>query len=153
GEQIPSLIVFSHLEEPLPRVQGRDRCPHGFKAAHTFLQVCSSPDISWLRGYWLSRAHKRRTPEKARMYKGKCQGTISTALGVLLFSSAAFAAPAVENAVSIKAANTLPVVRSAETIAVKLADLRRLAAGLEASRTVVVDGAGHMIDSQLTRAE
>ena len=72
GERIPSLIVFSHLEEPLPRVQGRDRCPHGYKAAHTFLHVCSSPDISWLRGYWLSRAAKRRTPEK-RACQGKRQ--------------------------------------------------------------------------------
>ena len=84
-----------------------------------------------------------------RMYKGK----VLAAFGLLLFSSAAFAEPAVENAVSIKAANTLPVVRSSETIAVKLADLRRLAAGLEASRTVVVDGSGHLIDSQLTRSD
>src|SRR5581483_10310792 len=77
----------------------------------------------------------------------------STALGLLLFSTAASAAPAVENAVSIKAANTLPVVRSSQTIVVKLVDLRRLAAGLEASRTVVVDGSGHLIDSQLTRSD
>jgi hypothetical protein len=96
-----------------------------------------------------AQAADTREARMCRMYKGK----VLAAFGLLLFSSAAFAEPAVENAVSIKAANTLPVVRSSETIAVKVADLRRLAAGLEASRTVVVDGSGHLIDSQLTRSD
>ena len=97
----------------------------------------------------MSRVAKRRTPEKMRMYTGK----FAAVLALMFFSSAAFSAPAVENAVSIKVSNALPVVRSSETIVVKLADLRRLAAGLEANRTVVVDGGGHLIDSQLTRSE
>jgi unsaturated rhamnogalacturonyl hydrolase len=83
----------------------------------------------------------------------KRKGKFATALALIVMSSsAAFAAPGVENAVSIKASNNLPVVRSSETIVVKLADLRRLAAGLEANRTVVVDGGGHLIESQLTRS-
>jgi len=106
---------------------------------------------------------------KRGKYGSKYEKTFAAAFGLMVFSSGAFfsgggffssrafflagasAAPAVENAVSIRAANTLPVVRSSETIVVKFADLRRLAPGLETNRTVVVDGGGHLIDSQLTR--
>jgi unsaturated rhamnogalacturonyl hydrolase len=97
----------------------------------------------------LSRVAARRTPEKALMFKAHT----AAAFGMIVLSGTARAAPAVESAVSVKVANPLPAARSAETIVLKIADLRRLAAGLEAGRTVVVDSGGHLVDSQLTRSQ
>jgi unsaturated rhamnogalacturonyl hydrolase len=77
------------------------------------------------------------------------KGTI-TVTGLFLFSATALAAPAVENAISVKVVNPIQAPRSAETIVIKLSDLRKLGARLEPAKTVVVDGAGRVIDSQLS---
>jgi unsaturated rhamnogalacturonyl hydrolase len=62
---------------------------------------------------------------------------------------AAGAADATAPAVSVKVANRLKAPRAAETIAVDVAEIRRLAPGLEAAKLVVVDGAGKPVLSQL----
>ena len=72
------------------------------------------------------------------------------ATGALLFSASALAAPAVENAVAVKVTNPIQSPRSSETVVVRLADLRKVAAGLDPGRTVVVDASGRVIDSQLS---
>ena len=75
---------------------------------------------------------------------------VLTAIACSAVSSAAAAASALENGVAIKVVNPLPVTRASETIVVRLADLRRLAPGLEQGKIVVVDGSGRAVESQLS---
>jgi rhamnogalacturonyl hydrolase YesR len=51
--------------------------------------------------------------------------------------------------VAVKVTNGLRAARPSETVAVKLAEARKLAPGLDPAKTVVVDGAGKPILSQL----
>jgi pectinesterase len=74
-------------------------------------------------------------------------GSVGVALLVVTGSAQA------ADAVSVKVQNPLRQGRWSETIAVKVADVTRLAAGLAAPKLVVVDDAGKAIDSQLVDSD
>jgi hypothetical protein len=54
-----------------------------------------------------------------------------------------------EDAVSVKVTNPLRAPRASDTVALSLADVRKLAPALDPGKTVVVDGAGRPVESQL----
>jgi unsaturated rhamnogalacturonyl hydrolase len=56
---------------------------------------------------------------------------------------------AASDAVSVSVKNPLPAPRVSQTIALRLAELRKVAPALDPAKTVVVDAAGHPIASQL----